>query len=682
MQALYPLLIGNTAVALGLALVAWGCGRWGRPALAHVVWLLVLVKLLTPPLWRVEVMEARGIEPAPAPVAVNVAAPLVDVRVPAKAQAAERAVAAMPIASSFSSPAPHRSFTTTHVVLSLWLAGSVVMLLVAGWRVVRFTRVLRRGTPADDALRKEVERLASRIDLYRVPRTVIVDQPISPMLWFVGGRPWLVLPRGLLNRMNAEQRAGVIAHELAHLKRRDHWVRLLELPATVLLWWHPLVWVARRGLREAEEQCCDAWAVSVVPGDARRSYADALVDALEMISGSRLPVGATGLGQLGTLQRRLAMIVTQSPPKSVSWAGRVVVVGLLGVVLIAPVSGQAPGAPGRPFAADPSAPPAATARATAPAAVDDETRQAIVALLDAAQDRDPNVSQAARAALSQFGPAAVPVLIESLNDPRRGEVATILLTHDGPAAVDALIAALQSRDAVVRGHALQALDFMVSGGQPWYGGAMGMGASFADPAMMEDPGMYGGMPAAGPQGGADVAARLIEPVSKVAADADPAVRRRAIQLLFKIAQLKPDEALVAPLLAALKDGDTQVRMHAAHGLGRLGPLAAGAVDALAAAVAESDLSLRLSALDALASMGPNAKGAMGTVVAALKAPEPQVRSAAARALGAMQAPPPPAGPMPRGGEMGVPGGFAPPAGAAPVPGSAPQRDAANGAPTY
>ena len=624
MQTLVALILGNTTVAIALALVAWCCGRWGRPALAHVVWVLVIVKLVTPPLWRVEVIEAREAEPAPIVTAPAVVERAVDAGVAAKPQAAEGgAVEQVPPSISTAIAAPRISVTRSEIVLALWGGGSIALLLVAAVRVSRFRRTLRGGEPAEPSLAKEIEILAARVGLMRPPRVVVVDQSISPMLWFVGGLPRLVLPRELLDRMNAHQRSGVIAHELAHLKRRDHWVRLLEMFATALLWWHPLVWVARRGLREAEEVCCDAWAVSVVP-DGRRSYADALVDALEMIARPvRLPVGATGLGQLGTLRRRLAMIVTQSPPKSVSLAGRALLAVLFVAIFIMPVRGQARDAR---KAADAPAP-----AATTQAAVDDATRQAVLALLEAAQDRDQNVSQAANQALSRFGASAVPVLIDSLDDPRTGHVAIGLLAQQGPAAVDALVAALQSRDPIVRGNALQAMDHMIGGGPSGFG-------EMLDPSMM---GMEGGYAVSfstfAP--GSDVASRLIEPVSKAAGDSEPAVRRAAVQLLFKIASVKPDEALVQPLLGALKDDDTQVRMYAAHGLGRLGKMASGAVEELAAAVGESDMSLRLSALDALANMGPNAKGAMGAVVAALKAPEPQVRSAAARALGAMQAKP-------------------------------------------
>src|SRR5687768_2648610 len=89
MQTLVALLVGNTAVALALALVAWGCGRWGRPALAHVVWVLVIVKLLTPPVWRVEVIEERDAEPAPLVAVASVVERAVATPSAAKPQAAE-----------------------------------------------------------------------------------------------------------------------------------------------------------------------------------------------------------------------------------------------------------------------------------------------------------------------------------------------------------------------------------------------------------------------------------------------------------------------------------------------------------------------------------------------------------------------------------------------------------------
>jgi bla regulator protein blaR1 len=77
------------------------------------------------------------------------------------------------------------------------------------------------------------------------------------------------VPRRLWDRLDPDQRQTLLLHELAHLRRRDHWVRCLELGVTILYRWHPSAWWARVTLREAEEQCCDAWVVWAMPGAVR-----------------------------------------------------------------------------------------------------------------------------------------------------------------------------------------------------------------------------------------------------------------------------------------------------------------------------------------------------------------------------------------------------------------------------
>jgi hypothetical protein len=101
-----------------------------------------------------------------------------------------------------------------------------------------------------------------------------------------------------------------LAHELAHLRRRDHWVRWLELVVLGLYWWHPVAWWARRRFQQAEEQCCDAWVLWALPGLAR-TYAKALLETVEFLSEVRpvMPPAASGLGQVHLLKRRFAMIL-------------------------------------------------------------------------------------------------------------------------------------------------------------------------------------------------------------------------------------------------------------------------------------------------------------------------------------------------------------------------------------
>src|SRR5262249_49103398 len=127
------------------------------------------------------------------------------------------------------------------------------------------------------------------------------------------------------------------------LRRRDHWVRLVELAATGLYWWHPVVWWARRELHEAEEQCCDAWVVAVLRG-AGRAYALALLEAVAFFSHARsaLPAAASGIGQVPHLKRRLTMILQGTSPRSLSWAGCLGVFALGLLLPVLPVGAQQP----------------------------------------------------------------------------------------------------------------------------------------------------------------------------------------------------------------------------------------------------------------------------------------------------------------------------------------------------
>src|SRR5258708_40026147 len=58
---------------------------------------------------------------------------------------------------------------------------------------------------------------------------------------------------------------GVILHELAHIRRKDHLVAWLELGATLLAWWNPVFWFVRRQMHESRELACDAMAIQLLP---------------------------------------------------------------------------------------------------------------------------------------------------------------------------------------------------------------------------------------------------------------------------------------------------------------------------------------------------------------------------------------------------------------------------------
>ena len=345
MQALIEIGLSNIAMAAALAVVAVVAGRtFRRPALTHSLWLLVLIKLITPPLFFVPMpfLTAQGAEATDKkPDAVVLAEPdlpPIQENFPAEAlpvvpeiieDAAPREVTEMPPqpepGKAVVPPTPIIESTLPVdwflIVAGIWLIGAVCWLFVAVVRIGRFRRLLVQAQTAPEELQNEVRRLADKFQV-RCPAVSLVRGPMSPMIWVLGRTRWLLVSANLLDRLNAEQRSALLAHELAHLRRKDPWVRYLEMIVLALYWWCPLTWWAVRELREAEEECCDAWVLWALPESAR-AYALALVETVDFLAEARpaLPVLASGFGHVHLLRRRLTMIMRGSTPRSLTASG-------------------------------------------------------------------------------------------------------------------------------------------------------------------------------------------------------------------------------------------------------------------------------------------------------------------------------------------------------------------------
>src|SRR5262249_14358926 len=154
---------------------------------------------------------------------------------------------------------PHSfPFPWAGVALAVWFGGGLAWLALVALRVGRFARVLRLADDAPAWFAREVAATAEALGLARSPRVKLIPGAVAPMVWSLG-RAAVYFPAELLRRLSATQRASLVAHELAHLRRGDHWVRWLELAVVAAYWWCPLAWFARRELQRAEEECCDAW---------------------------------------------------------------------------------------------------------------------------------------------------------------------------------------------------------------------------------------------------------------------------------------------------------------------------------------------------------------------------------------------------------------------------------------
>jgi len=380
MESLVHAMLSNALAATVLAVLVAGLGRaCRRPALIHGLWLVVMLKLITPPFVPVFLPVIDGVVPAstlaaeiPADRGMEPNTPgglprdpeqgtteeprFVDIisgeRPTEPGVASADSLSDTGTESLAEAPSPQPSIILSllggwkweHIVLFVVLLGALAWWTLVTLRIISFQRLLRDLRPVPSDWQSRVDELAERLALHYSPRVCLVPGRVPPMLWAVGGRPRLLVPSELWSAMSTDERTSLLLHELAHLKRRDHWVRWLELIVGGLYWWHPAVWWIRRSLREAEEQCCDAWVVWAMPKGAK-TYAAALLTALEFVSGGRTaPATASatsGNGHVSSLKRRMRMIMRAKTPKGLSWAGCFTVLGTAALLLpLAPTWAQ------------------------------------------------------------------------------------------------------------------------------------------------------------------------------------------------------------------------------------------------------------------------------------------------------------------------------------------------------
>jgi len=166
----------------------------------------------------------------------------------------------------------------------------------------------------------------------RPPRMLLLPGLGSPCVWGLG-RPLLLWPASLVGSLPPERERAVLLHELAHLRRRDHWVSWLLLAGACLWWWNPLFWYVRRQVCRHAELACDAWVVATLP-EGRRAYAEALLQVCQLVSRRAVPAAALGMGgHRQDFERRLIMIMRQRGPCQLSLSG-LLVLGLLALVAL------------------------------------------------------------------------------------------------------------------------------------------------------------------------------------------------------------------------------------------------------------------------------------------------------------------------------------------------------------
>jgi beta-lactamase regulating signal transducer with metallopeptidase domain/peptidoglycan/xylan/chitin deacetylase (PgdA/CDA1 family) len=213
----------------------------------------------------------------------------------------------------------------------LWLAGALFLSLrfLGGWTSVQRLK-LRRISPATHDWQETIAKLSRQLRLskpVRLCESALVEVP-TVIGWL---RPVILVPLSMLTCLSAQQIEALLAHELAHIRRHDYLVNLLQTIVETLLFYHPAVWYVSRRARVEREHCCDDLAVAAC-GDVL-GYARALT-TLEQLRGrgaEQFAMAATG-GSLIKRIRRLVETPRSSSPRASLWlAGIVVILAMLGI---------------------------------------------------------------------------------------------------------------------------------------------------------------------------------------------------------------------------------------------------------------------------------------------------------------------------------------------------------------
>ena len=201
------------------------------------------------------------------------------------------------------------TFQFEFFVLSAWLAGVLILStrLAIGFGVTLWIRV--NVKPLSEEFEQRVRLLGDRLRgcaEQRVFTTVRVGQAVAA--GFI--RPIVLIPAAWLTELTPEMLEAVIAHELAHIRRWDLWVNLVQRVVETLLFYHPAVWWLSRRIRLEREMCCDEIAAGCFD---RVTYARSLESVAKIAHGNLLMVASINGGKNMNLLSRVQYLFGSIP---------------------------------------------------------------------------------------------------------------------------------------------------------------------------------------------------------------------------------------------------------------------------------------------------------------------------------------------------------------------------------
>jgi beta-lactamase regulating signal transducer with metallopeptidase domain/uncharacterized coiled-coil protein SlyX len=216
-----------------------------------------------------------------------------------------------------------------HELVVCWLIGAAVLLVrfLGGWL---FTERLRQKARIvmDREWRARLGIIIAKMNISKSIEFKETSRITTPMV--IGTlSPVILIPIGFLTGFSTSQVEAILAHELAHIKRNDYLVNMLQSFVEVVFFFHPAIWWLSDKIRAEREHCCDDIALAVC-GD-KMSLAHALVKVAEWQSSPRMAMAFASRKPL--LLNRVQRVLGLSPKTTRNFASLPAILFALSLVI-------------------------------------------------------------------------------------------------------------------------------------------------------------------------------------------------------------------------------------------------------------------------------------------------------------------------------------------------------------
>jgi uncharacterized protein (TIGR03435 family) len=194
------------------------------------------------------------------------------------------------------------------VLAAVWMCGFVATLGLWLWRWRQAAACLRRAVPMPQGREVDALRQMERKPGSHKPLAIFLSPgPGEPGVFGIF-RPVLVWPAGISKHLQDNHVEAILAHEMAHVRRRDNLTAALHMLVEAIFWFHPLVWWLGARLAEERERACDEEVLQL--GKSAQVYAESILKTCEFCVGPPLACisGVTG----ADLKKRIVRIMTEA----------------------------------------------------------------------------------------------------------------------------------------------------------------------------------------------------------------------------------------------------------------------------------------------------------------------------------------------------------------------------------